>query len=569
MPLSTRQPISTSKRVRQLKDAEQDFEWYPTTAEMIEAIKTDMSEDKLGGSPSVMDCGAGDGRLLRALTEGAKYAIEKSTTLLSAIKHDVYIVGTDFNQQTLLDKKADVIVSNPPYSEYEAWADKIIREGNAKENIYLIIPKRWESSKVVQAALSARNVETKVIYEGDFLDADRQARAKINIVKLIINPDRNYTYRDYIEMRRNPKAKRPKFPKEPFTLWFDTHFKINANKCSYSINELNRSKKEALKSEADKHELIQQKGIIEMLVEFYNADLTKLMETYKSIETLDSNLLSELDVNLDGLKNALKQRVFGLKDAYWRELFDRLTSVTDRLTSSKRQVILNKLFSQTIIDFSSENAHALALWVVKNANQYLDAQLIDIVEKMISSANIVNYVSNQRTFDEELWRYNRGPENPSHFKLDMRIVLSNIGGIYCGSGSDVNGLTNNAATFLNDLSILAGNIGFMTAGTPVAAEMQWETGKKNLFLFRDTSSGDLHTLFEAKAFLNGNLHIKFNQRFICALNCEFGRLKGWLKTREEAAKDLDIDLDLASGFGANIQLSPTDLTPRLGFDRAA
>lgn len=70
--------------VAELKDNQQDFEWYPTTDEIIEAIKNDLENQKLDGKYSVLDCGAGDGRVLNALTEGRKYAIEKSKPLLNA-----------------------------------------------------------------------------------------------------------------------------------------------------------------------------------------------------------------------------------------------------------------------------------------------------------------------------------------------------------------------------------------------------------------------------------------------------------------------------------------------------
>lgn len=61
--------------VATLKEKDQDFEWYPTTNEILECVKIDMVQHfgdfdgKLKGV-DVLDCGAGDGRVLEYLTGG-------------------------------------------------------------------------------------------------------------------------------------------------------------------------------------------------------------------------------------------------------------------------------------------------------------------------------------------------------------------------------------------------------------------------------------------------------------------------------------------------------------------
>lgn len=57
-----------SNIVTQLKDQDQDFEWYPTTDVMIETVATDIKRELLeeqmylpSSSVSVLDIGAGDG----------------------------------------------------------------------------------------------------------------------------------------------------------------------------------------------------------------------------------------------------------------------------------------------------------------------------------------------------------------------------------------------------------------------------------------------------------------------------------------------------------------------------
>ena len=53
------------------------------------------------------------------------------------------------------------------------------------------------------------------------------------------------------------------------------------------------------------------------------------------------------------------------------------------------------------------------------------------------------------------------------------------------------------------------------------------------------------------------------------MNCEFGRLKGWLKSAQEAASELDISEEEAIlSFDSNVQLTGNNLL-QLGFGQAA
>ena len=72
---------SISLFVENLKESQQDFEWYPTTNEILKTIKDDIDKE-FKDNPSVLDCGAGDGRSLLYLTNSSRYAIEKSQLLI-------------------------------------------------------------------------------------------------------------------------------------------------------------------------------------------------------------------------------------------------------------------------------------------------------------------------------------------------------------------------------------------------------------------------------------------------------------------------------------------------------
>jgi tRNA1(Val) A37 N6-methylase TrmN6 len=79
----------------------------------------------------VLDVGCGDGGFFRKYDIWSKsvvettvrrhiqnrFGIERSLTLAARLPEDVFLLGTDFYAQTLIDKKVDCIFSNPPYFE--------------------------------------------------------------------------------------------------------------------------------------------------------------------------------------------------------------------------------------------------------------------------------------------------------------------------------------------------------------------------------------------------------------------------------------------------------------------
>jgi hypothetical protein len=533
--------------IRTMKQENCDFEWYPTTPEILSCIEKDIRElfwvrEDEQVNESVLDIGAGDGRSLVALTEGPKYAIEKSRALLDVLPKDVFVVGTDFHQQTLLDKKVSIIFSNPIYSDFVNWTCKILREANAKV-FYAVIPQRWKDNVLIQQEMETRKITSTVLGEFDFLEADRKARGTVHVVRFSLT-----------RMSGNRIGHNSRCAVDPFDLWFSENFKIGGTTSygGFSEYDAKREAERNLSSAKKGNELVQGTNFVSLLEEFYNRDLEKLMNTYKTLSEIDPQLLIELDVKIDNVKAALKLKVSSLKDVYWHDLINRLTTVTNKLSFASRKKLLDKLFASTHVDFSCSNAHAIIVWVIKNANGYFDNQLIDLVEKMSERANIANYKSNQRTFGDENWRYRfRKPEGLTEYKLEYRVVLENVGGI-SGKGC---GLSDNAKILLNDISTIAMNIGYDTEHAKKAENYDWVSNKKQHFMFKNHTTDKIEELFEAKAFKNGNLHIKFRQDFIMKLNVEFGRLKGWLKSKEAASNELDIPIEeVLSAFGCNYQL---------------
>ncbi|NRA79478.1 MAG: hypothetical protein HRU18_14830, partial [Pseudoalteromonas sp.] len=82
----------TGQLIQTIKQFNQDFEWYPTTDEQLDLIKSDFKVMKgIGERPSLLDVGAGNGKALKFLTEGKRYAIEKSVPLLSSLDKDIFV----------------------------------------------------------------------------------------------------------------------------------------------------------------------------------------------------------------------------------------------------------------------------------------------------------------------------------------------------------------------------------------------------------------------------------------------------------------------------------------------
>lgn len=562
---------STAAVVRELKSQGEDFEWYPTTEAMLEVIKADIQE--VFGNQyrpeeypvvDVLDCGAGDGRALTALAgRGRKLSIEKSQTLVRLQPDDVIPVGTEFYATTLLDKGAHVVFSNPPYGEYEAWASSIIRQANASI-IYLIVPERWKTNRAIARALELRQATTATLYAGDFMDADRQARARIEIVKVDLRDGAagrgHYHNGDACSV-------------DPFRLWFDATFPRAAapeegeEAAPHLADETMRA--------AMRQEMVRGRSLIEALCHLYEQELAGLHKNYLAASELDPELMKELGIKHGALLESLKERIKGIKHRYWQELFRSYESITANLTQGSREGLLRVLNENTAVDFSEENALAITIWVLKNANSYFDSQLVEVVEKMISRANVHLYKSNARLYRDDDWRYSRWSDRGrvlERYRLDYRLVLEGMGGISTSEWDWERtrnaGLDGYAVAFLGDILAVAATLGWRvpSGASGVTAGRYWVSNQLQQF---HTSDGRL--LMDVRAFKKGTLHIRFHQDFIKKLNVEFGRLKGWLNNKEEAAEELDITPEEAAAyFGSKLTLLPERASQLLlGMDAGA
>lgn len=533
--------MSTASTVRALKANNEDFEWYPTTAEIITKVSEDINEisnerhwQKI---TSVMDIGAGDGRVLKAIqaylgehhTHVACYAIEKAIHHLNNMPKDITVVGTDFEQQTLVDKRVSVIFCNPPYSEFEEWTLRIIREASTSY-IYLVIPQRWRDSAKIKHELQSRSAEVESLGDFDFEDADRQARAQVEVIRI----EFDWKSRDA----------------------FDTVIQD-------MLPELDVFDVEMPKAETSTDIRRNSRNLVDVLVDDYNAAMVVMIDNYRAALKLSREVLRELGVTKESVLENIQMKIQSLKDTYWKKLFDEMGTITQRLATRQRKSFLESLRDKVSIDFTANNVYSILIWISKCANDQFDQQLIDLFQTLSNDSNVVRYKSNDRVWTNNGWRYhqkfNFNHEEKgaaTHYKLEYRIVLSH-GGISSDAKPPEQqhhrGLQERSFALIDDIITVSNNLGFPCNDSP--RNYVWTPNKQNKIKLANGK-----TLVAVRAFKNGNMHIHFDPKVMLSINIEAGRLLRWIRNPAEACEEMDLKGDEAKQveamFGSSFRISP-------------
>ena len=537
--------------IQELKENNQDFEFYPTTKEMIKTIY------RVASGEDWLDIGCGTCNFKRYFEElrieqqarynaketafrnsyvegkgynydlqpkdcdkakhlGKYYVIEKSEILLQKLDKNTIVLGTDFHATLLMDKPVNNIFCNPPYSEYEQWSEKIIKEANCRY-IYLIIPQRWQNSERINNAIKNSKSTVNILGSFDFLDAERKARAKVDIIKISRNFDRYSDLKNYNETA--------------FNQWFDETFKMRDKK------DYNEWDKEENEKQNIKNKLVStETGKAKMLVDLYNGEISTLFNHFKAIANLDVDVLETIGVKKEAVKEALKKKAEGTKARYWRIAFDEFEEITNRLTSSTREDMFNRFAILQKVDFTLENIYPLILWVIKNANEYYNTQLIDFFKKLTCPENVKPYKSNQKAFeDEERWggkRYFKNSDKLSHYTLDYRIIMSSP--FRTNWDGQLAGLDYSKEARLQDIFTIARNLGFNVG----LCDLPKCFGEKCTVLYEKSDK----VFMEYRVYKNGNMHVKFDIEFTKAMNVEVSRLLGWIKDKEDIKKEFPAEL---------------------------
>lgn len=547
--------------VKELKQNNEDFEWYPTKQNMIEAIIQDIQS--LNGktvsnkAKSILEIGAGDCRVVNEISKHCGIQdisiIEKAQTFIAKMPLNIKLIGTDFYSTDLSDKPVNIIFSNPPYSDYANWFATIVEHAFCSL-AYLIVPERWINNESIKSALKKRNVDAQVIFSDDFLDGERQARAKVDIIRLNFT---QYGRNEQSSSRFNAGDYFSYRDSDPFDYLFSETFgDLEQNFTTDKLNEAEEkwnTKIVALKNRTSEVN-------IESLVDEYEQELDHLYSNYRSILSLDANLIHQLGLDLEKIKVNLRGHIHGLKHKYWEMFFNVYDVIYQYCTAETLDILKRKLSQQTSIEFNKENIYAMTTLILRYAEMYKEQQLINWFYRLSESDNVKLYKSNQRVFKDEDWRYiRRNNENcndldnkPSHYQLDYRIVTRYLGRI--------DGWFNQkeVANHLNDLTVIARTLRLNAENQVTLSDAEkMKYGQRYPLYFTD-QSGEKQVLAEVKFFKNGNAHLFLNQDFTLRLNVEVGRLLGWVKTKEQASEEMGYPLEeVEKSFGASQNLLMT------------
>lgn len=511
--------MSVHALVEQLKAADQDFEFYPTTDKMLEVVKKYSIKNN-----TILDIGCGNAKLKNYFPDSSYFVIEKSKILINKLSSDVFVLGTDFNNCTLIDKKVDMIFCNPPYSEFENWTIRIIKEGNFRE-AFLIIPQRWKDNLEIQQALIHSAVGASVIETTDFLDAERQARAKVDIVKLT----KNENFDTWVD---------------PFKSWFEETFEYKEQKDHKYEYKVFEEKKEDIKNQ-----IVLANNKIEYLVNRYNDEMNRLFNSFKAICSLDTETLHDIGVETKKVIESLKFKIENTKILYWQLIFEYLDEITKRLTAESRRKLFEKFERLNQVDFNESNVQAVVIWVLKNASTLFDEQLVDLYKEFTTPDNVIKYKSNQRVFKRNQWYNARFDDKDSvtHYCLSYRMVVDSLyfKKSYCWGGDEID--RGKAQTIVDDLSAVANNLGFETISKDIATEF----GEKYYIMGKGCKP-----LIEFKVYKNGNTHIKLDIEFAKAMNVEVSRLLGWVQNKSDIENEFPTEYKGASKYyGVNFRYS--------------
>lgn len=496
-----------------LKANDEDFEFYPTTTEILRAITAEKWLVQ-SGVTSVLDIGCGNGKALDYFSKNWEtkleiFGIEKSQILISnLVNPDILIVGNDFGECMLLDKQVDMIFSNPPYKEFKEWTLKILSYAISKK-VVLVIPERWKDDEKIKQCIKECEWTFDVIGRYDFLDSeDRKARAKVEV---IVFKRQNKT--DSVFERELSKA---------FGMG-ELLDKVDKAYCDrYKLKE---------ETEEECKDVVSAKELIDYLLNRYQADQRKLFGSLEALSKVGAELMSELGVRKDKIIESVINKIKFQKNIYWSEVIDRIPEISKRLSIEQKRDLLHDL-AERGAEFTKSNILGVILFSINVAKKCEKENFVKYWEYLANREWRLKYKSNEKAFGD-CHRYEK-PEKMHEGKLDYRIIVSYAGTFYSTLDYlyEVKAILNlqpiaRAMGYFGDIKICDEN------GEKICPEYRGVVlpiGESFLKI------GDT-TIARLKVFKNNNLHIFFNQDFLAKLNLNVFTHLGWIKTKEEAKKE--------------------------------
>lgn len=561
-----RTKASVKRLVDELKSKGEDFEFYPTTDEQIDAVTSDLRDIlktysfKTGRPVSILDVGAGDGNVLMKLKESldegvlmrsqsvSMFAIEKSFVhIMSYRGKGINLVGRDFYESNLLTKKADVLFTNPPYSRFSSWVSKTIQQADFSI-MYAVIPSRWRDDRSIAEAIASRKVtNVEVIATSDFSDGLRQARAKVDVVRFSFE---DFNDIDPIQTRRFERTGyKPQIgcrSTDAFQQFIENEIGIT-NTCNSTYKDFSeaqekaRVKREMESADSVTYGLVKHRGVLHALLDDYDRAINRIITQYKKIGELDSSLLSELGVESKEVLASLRGKLVGMRNVYWGLLFDELEVLSSRLIDSKKIDFLNTLKSNAL-DFTYDNAIYVISYATEIANEMIDESFIEVFRDLTSPSSISMYYKSNEHVLSDRWRYNT-PEalSKSKFTLDYRFVYSSYVCFEHDYSLGRASLSTSSRSFISDVKVIFHLLGYSRIEQNLTLD-EIESGQDELVISGSTPSGEIVKLLAVRFYKNGNRHIRFDSDFMLRFNVTASRLLGWVRTKDEFAREVGIEV---------------------------
>ena len=538
----------TRKTVKDLKEQGEDYEFYPTTKLIISKLWKDIvsytkdvhnkgynrsnlnysnsygqDEKDVVEMDSFLDIGTGDGRIMLNPPEldvdikiKTPMGIEKSSHHADKlIKDGVWMLGRDYMKMTLIDKKFDIVFSNPPYSIFKTWCEKILSEVDA-QIIYLLIPQRWKDDEQFKARINEKG-DVKVIGSYNFEQGDREARAKVNLIRIVKN----------------------KSTKSAFSEWV-----------TENIGSFKRKEEEDLEVEHEKFvntHVTERKDVRTTLLENYGKGMQNLLNTYKALNEIDFSLLEQLEISRESIINSIASDIKTLKYKFWEQAFSHIDSFKTRLTHKTSEGILKDLKEFKELDFNEDNIRNVIIWVIENFNDLSEKQLLKCYDDMTYFGSVRAYKSNDKWLDDT-WRYDK--PFPSKHLLDYRIVTngSSFSKDNFEKSCDIDfhwGWKHKNDNLVYDLSVIACSLGYQNDGLTYLIKF----GKQYEILDKDGK-----VLFTFRMYKNKNLHLKIRKDLLRDINITVGKLKGWIKSPKDIQEEFELSEDEALKYFENDQM---------------
>lgn len=234
--------------------------------------------------------------------------------------------------------------------------------------------------------------------------------------------------------------------------------------------------------------------------------------------------------------------------------------INSKIIRKYRAYLSFSIASNAGVEFTKENIHSIVIWLIKNANKYIEESYLDFFDRMAKEGNALKYKSNERFVTDE-WRYNREDFIKQAHKLDYRIVLT-----YATNNYEI----------VDMIEVIANNLGYENSLREELYKFTYwqynncyfntsrcfQEGQKGTIL---TKTGEI--LLEFKAYKNNNVHIKFNKDFMSELNLAVGKLRQWLRNKDEARAEFKgiKEESLKKIFDKSLRLTLQEMPLCLGY----